>query len=34
MRAALQRRLAYESEVVREQVLWALQQSPELQPEA
>ena len=34
MRAALQRRLAHDSEVVREQVLWALQQSPELQPEA
>jgi epoxyqueuosine reductase len=34
MRAALQRRLAHDSEVVREQVQWALQQSPELQPEA
>jgi epoxyqueuosine reductase len=28
MQAALQRRLAHESEVVREQVQWALQQSP------
>ena len=34
MRAALQRRLTHDSEVVREQVAWALQQSPELQPEA
>jgi epoxyqueuosine reductase len=29
MRAALQRRLTHDSEVVREQVLWALQQTPE-----
>ena len=34
MRAALERRLTHDSEVVREQVAWALQQSPELQPEA
>jgi epoxyqueuosine reductase len=34
MRAALQRRLAHASDVVREQVQWALDQSPELQPEA
>jgi epoxyqueuosine reductase len=34
MRAALQRRLAHDSEVVREQVQWALNQSPEFQPEA
>ncbi len=29
MQAALQRRLTHDSEVVREQVLWALQQTPE-----
>ena len=34
MRAALQRRLTHESEVVREQVQWAFEQHPEIQPEA
>jgi epoxyqueuosine reductase len=34
MRATLQRRLAHDSEVVREHVQWALEQSPEPEPEA
>ncbi|NVO06121.1 MAG: tRNA epoxyqueuosine(34) reductase QueG [Rhodoferax sp.] len=34
MRAALQRRLAHDSEVLREQVQWALEQSPEPLTEA